>query len=170
MSRVRVTAEQAAAYAAKGLVCDRGNFRAKLVADPRWAAVPSADGPFVCVTVPVKTVSETNHRDAHWAQRSRRAAGQREAVALALLGVDDGTRAELAKGCTVRLTRVSVGRLDELNLGAAVKHVADAVAVWLLGGEPGEMDGDPRITWELRQLPAPKRGVCGVIVSITPRG
>lgn len=133
------------------------------------AAAKAGEGPYVCVTVPVKTISESNDR-GHWAQRARRAARQRAAVALALIGVDEATRKALAEGCTVKLTRVSPGRLDYLNLGSALKHIADAVAVWLFGGSPGENDDDPRVTWDLdRDQLKSEPGVYGVIVSIRPR-
>lgn len=64
----------------------------------------------------------------------------------------------LAPGCTVTLTRCSSGTLASDALPGALKHIRDAVAQWLLGGEIGRMDDDPRLTWVYKQMKI-KRGV-----------
>jgi hypothetical protein len=44
-------------------------------------------------------------------------------------------------------------------LWAVGPRVRDAVAVWLLGGKPGQMDDDPRIRWQPWQEPEGPAGV-----------
>jgi len=122
----------------------------------------------VVVTIPIKTKNPTNNRQ-HWRTVSKRIKAEHKAVWLSLITVPNATRIALAAGCTVKMTRVSSGHLDPIDgLGPALKGVKDAVSAWLLGGTPGSMDEDERITWELGQLRA-ERGCAGVILSIRMR-
>lgn len=137
---------------------------------PRRPTPPDIHGrePSVWVVVPVKTKNPTNNRE-HWRAVSRRAKQEHAAVYLALAEVDAETKAELAKGCVVQLTRISSGRLDANDgIQPALKAVKDAVAAFLLGGRPGERDEDERLTWRYEQAKGP-RGTAGVIVSIRVR-
>jgi hypothetical protein len=151
---MRVSKEQEAAW----LALERPK-----VARP---AVPAPLSPYVCVTIPLRTVNATNVREHHMA-RSRRVKREHEAVRLALIDVDAATRAALAQGCTVTMTRASAGTLDDDGLRAALKSVRDCVAVFLLGGRIGQHDSDPRIVWDYKQLRT-SRGACGVVLSIRP--
>lgn len=168
-----VAAQSRVAAATRRAECRKAKAINPTVKLTSGAAVPGRLEPepeaWVCVTIPVRTVNPQNGSHGHWSTASRRAKRQRETVALSLIGVDDATRTALARGCTIKLTRVSPGRLDRTNVWSALKHVADAVAAWLLGGEPGQHDDDPRLTWEepgqLRASP----GVFGVVLSIRPR-
>lgn len=144
----------------------RGDYGTATPVPSKRPAVPaSADR--VAVTIHTRTVNGTNER-VHWSVRSRRAAGERSAVNLAVYDVPLEVRSALAAGCVVKMTRVSVGTLDDDGLRSALKHVRDAVAMWLLGGGPGEMDSDPRITWEYAQRRG-KRGDPAVDIEILPR-
>ena len=132
---------------------------------PAGPPASGADG--ITVTVPVRTKNPTNTREQWWAV-ARRAKAEHAAV-FAALAPHAGARPALAAGCRVELTRVSCGRVDRFNLGATLKGVIDAVAMWLLGGTPGRHDEDPRIEWaEPKQLRS-GRNVFGVIVTIRPR-
>jgi hypothetical protein len=90
------------------------------------------------IIIPIKTVSLTNQRE-HWRVRHRRTRYEREAVSLLM-----------PKGvpipCTVRLTRISPGILDDDNLRGALKSVRDEIAKL-----SGVDDADPRIRWEYDQ-------------------
>lgn len=65
--------------------------------------------------------------------------------------------------CTVRLIRLSAGKLDSDNLQSALKGVRDGIADAL-----GVKDNDPRVEWEYGQEPI-KRGGYGVVVEVTER-
>lgn len=120
---------------------------------------------YICVTIPIKTVSRLN---AGGSMKSRisRPKREREATALALMGIEPGMFAELARGCIVRMSRLSASELDDDNLSGALKSVRDQVAIALLGGRVGQFDNDRRIKWVYDQIKAP-RGVYGVIVTAT---
>jgi hypothetical protein len=97
----------------------------------------------VVVTLPVKTVSESNAR-GHWAGKARRTKALREAAGLVVVGM---LRAEgMAPPCTVTLTRIAPRRLDDDNLRGALKAVRDGVADAL-----GVDDGDPSVSWDYAQ-------------------
>ena len=113
----------------------------------------------------MKTRNPTNNL-RHWRTLKREADEQKAATMLSLTGVTSATWLELAKGCHVKLTRISAGTLDEAeNLRIAMKHVKDIIAQFLFGGSIGQRDDDKRASWEFCQLKA-KRGVYGVIISI----
>jgi hypothetical protein len=153
----------------------KGNPRQTLPPDARWMAaaeaVEAVERPddSVLVVVPVRTVNPTNG-EGRGKHRERIGRGRREREAtLVLLRAHEPKRERLAAGCVVTLTRVSAGRLSPIDgLGPALKHVRDAVAMWLLGGRPGELDEDSRIGWDLQQRNLGP-GKAGVIVSIRGR-
>jgi hypothetical protein len=62
--------------------------------------------------------------------------------------------------CTVLLTRLSAGQLDDDNLRGALKGIRDGVADRL-----GVKDNDPRVTWNYAQAKAP-RGTYAVRIEI----
>ena len=130
----------------------------------------AADGPEregrICVTLHLRTVNTTNARE-HWSTRHRRTRAEHEAVAVALIGHPNALRERLAAGCVVTLTRVSAGTLDDDGLRAALKGVRDSVAVWMLGGRPGERDSDSRIMWRYEQRPG-KRNRPAVVIEMDP--
>jgi hypothetical protein len=117
----------------------------------------------VSVRVLVPTPNPTRGSQGNWRAGAALAKRQREAVALVLFGMTPP-----AAPWTVTLTRVSAGRLDDDNLRAALKHVRDACAAFLLGGTPGEMDDDSRLTWVYAQRPG-KRSFPAVDVEIVTR-
>jgi len=116
-----------------------------------------AISPHMSVTVPIRTVSESNSRE-HWAKRAKRAKAQRGAVVLTLRSVTLGEvrnrwiyEACMLRGLVVTLTRIAPRALDDDNLRGALKAVRDGVADWLGLAS----DRDPRITWQYSQ----ERGV-----------
>jgi len=102
----------------------------------------------VVVTLPVRTVSESNVR-GHWAKKAGRAKGQR---ALALLSLRGAHVDVLALPVRVLLTRIAPRVLDDDNLRAALKAIRDGVADAL-----GVDDRDPRVMWSYDQ----RRGAPG---------
>lgn len=96
------------------------------------------------LTVPVKTVSESNTR-GHWAVRARRVKGQRGAAkALTQAALPGGP---LPARLKIVLTRIAPGELDKGdNLNSSLKAVRDGVADAL-----GIDDGDVRLSWTYRQ-------------------
>lgn len=136
--------------------------------DPALAGPPvSSVAKPVTATVFVKTPNPTNGR-VHWRVMSQRAKEQHAAVWCRLFDVPMETRQSLAMGCTVTMTRISVGTVDSDNLHGCLKAVRDTVACWLLDGAIGAMDSDPRITWQYGQEKG-KRGVHAVRIEIEPR-
>ena len=89
------------------------------------------------VTIPIRTVSESNAR-GHWSKRAKRARSQRAVAAMVLRSNCAAPKAPLS----VRLTRVSPRGLDDDNLRGALKAVRDGVADWL-----GVDDRSPLVTW-----------------------
>ncbi len=92
------------------------------------------------VTIPLRTVSESNARD-HWAARAKRTRAARHVVGFT---VGAGVRAaSLEPPCRVWLTRIAPSSgLDDDNLRGALKACRDGVADAL-----GLRDNDPRIEW-----------------------
>lgn len=91
------------------------------------------------LTLPIRTVSETNQRE-YWAARHRRRKRQR-ADAYLIVGLMARVES-LRVPCVVTLTRIAPRGLDGDNLQGALKAIRDGVADGL-----GVDDGDPRITW-----------------------
>lgn len=110
----------------------------------------------ICVTIPIRTVSEAN-RHEHWRARQKRAKGQRDAAGLFVLSESQrvlrkhSTWLLMPHGATywpleVTLTRIAPRALDDDNLASSQKHVRDGVADAL-----GIDDRDPRVTWSYAQ-------------------
>ena len=110
------------------------------------------------VTLPIKTVNESNGQHGHWAAKSRRREKQREAVGRVLR-----TKRLPPLPVRVTLTRISAGQLDAHdNLRGALKSIADEVAE--LYGLP---DKDARFVWEYAQERCPPKQF-GVRIRIEP--
>lgn len=105
------------------------------------------------VTVPIRTVSESNAR-GHWASRARRACEQRAVVRFALLPSLIGIRlahvwphqTKASPHFDVLLTRIAPRDLDDDNLRGALKACRDGVADALLLD-----DRSPWLTWVYAQ-------------------
>lgn len=126
------------------------------------------------VTLPIRTVSESNQRE-HWAKKAARAKGQRATTALALRGPLTSLRDQLSIGdepksetrstghaggnkskvshdtsrhavTQVTLTRIAPRALDDDNLRGALKATRDGVADAL-----GIDDRDARVEWRYTQ-------------------
>lgn len=104
--------------------------------------------------VPIKTPNPTNGSHGHWRSSSTRVKKQREAAFYVC------PRHPLP--CTVTMTRLSPGLLDDDNLRPALKAIRDGIASRL-----GVADNDPRIRFEYDQRRC-KPGGFGVEVSISP--
>ena len=117
--------------------------------------------PTVSFVVPVKTVSESNHRE-HWRSRADRAKAQRSGALERALSAVGGL--ELSLPVVVRLTRYGVKTLDDDNLAGALKGVRDGIAEWL-----GVDDGDrSRVQYLVEQITSP-RELTGVEVEVFAR-
>lgn len=112
------------------------------------------------ITLPIRTVNESNGQHGHWSAKSKRRKTQREAVAWAFQN-----RPLPPLPVVVTLTRISAGSLDEHdNLRGSMKSIVDEIAK--LYALP---DKDPRFEWRYDQAKA-KRGQYGVRVCIQPKG
>lgn len=91
--------------------------------------------------LPIETASEANGRD--WRKRSARTKQARDVVSKAFgpVPLDDYRRwyHEERKPLRLTFTRLATRKLDEFNLGPALKATEDAVALMF-----GANDGDPR--------------------------
>lgn len=114
----------------------------------------------VCVPTPNPT---RGGRGWHWQKSAALAKKQRAAVEAVLFGL-----AAPPPPWVVTLTRASAGSLDDDNLRPALKHLRDALAQWLMGGTPGQMDGDGRVEWHYKQRPG-KRSAPAVDIEIRTR-
>lgn len=99
------------------------------------------------VTLPIRTVSETNQRENHFARHRRRKRQKKDAELL----VGIMARVEsISVPCTVTLTRIAPRALDAHdNLPSSLKATVDGIAAAL-----GVDDRDPRVRW----LYAQRRG------------
>jgi hypothetical protein len=110
------------------------------------------------VELPIKTGGGLNDR-VHWSARAKSSRTQRGTADMLL-------RQKLRPWgdmCTVTLTRISAGELDDDNLAGSLKSVRDGVtdALGL------KSDRDPRVHWRYAQQKC-KRGSFGVRVHIEP--
>ncbi len=106
----------------------------------------------IAFTIPLRTVSETNQREHHFA-RHRRRAGQRHDARAFTLRALSGIRWELPLEIT--LTRVGPTKgLDSDNLPSSCKGLRDGIADALMVD-----DGDARLTWVYAQRRAKAWGV-----------
>ena len=139
------------------------------------------------IVVPIKLESEANpRRHGHWAQKSARVRGQRQAVTAAF--IDAGAHVEVhalvtpkktrwvsrwkgTPACSVppfavvvTITRVAPRALDDDNLARSAKAVRDQVAELL-----GVDDRDPRVTWRYAQeRGAPNAYACSIAIEARP--
>jgi len=122
---------------------------------------------FVSCVVFVPTPNPCN---GGWTARQRMhySKEQRERTLQALRAYPDSLKGKFAAGCTITICRLSSKNVDKLNLAACLKHVIDAIAMWILGGTPGERDDDPKLEWIIEQGKA-KKGEQSVRVLIEPR-
>lgn len=97
------------------------------------------------VTLPLRTGLGLNARQ-HWAKRSKGAKAERESARLLM--------PQHPVPCTVLLTRVSPGTLDDDNLRGSLKAVRDGIAERL-----GVVDNSPLVRWEYAQQRARAWGV-----------
>ncbi len=141
----------------------RAGEAAKVKVDRTWLSRIPVEPCEVYIVVPVKTINGTNARE-HWTTRKRRTESEHAAVNLCLFA-HDLKREELAKGCTVTLTRISVGKMDGDNLQGAMKGIRDAIAAWMFGGKIGQNDSSPLVEWKYDQKTLGK-GKWGVIVAM----
>ena len=96
----------------------------------------------VCVTLPVRIVSEANSRD-HWRKASARKKLHRACAHSMLLRhplpATDGK-------VTITMTRIAPRTLDDDNLASGFKATRDGIADWL-----GIDDGSKRLRWVCEQ-------------------
>jgi hypothetical protein len=111
------------------------------------------------VTIPIKTVNESNGQHGHWIEKSRRRREQRKA-SFDLTRHTLKPAGKFIERVTVTMSRMSAGTLDDDNLRVALKSVRDGIADAL-----GMADNDPRITWAYGQERC-KRGEFGVRIRI----
>lgn len=130
-----------------------------------WPTCPLCGGPSLPIGEPalrtrfeVETRSEANARD-RWG-KIKRSEAAREATTEALaIALGEGQEIPSTGPWYVRLTRISRGKLDDDNLGRAMKAVQDTVAAAI-----GVDDGSDRIAWNRKQI---KDGsFLGVIIEI----
>jgi hypothetical protein len=112
----------------------------------------------ICVTIPIRTVSEANRRD-HWAVRAKRTKQARQTVGLVMAGsLSFHGRPDFP--LVVTLTRIAPRDLDSDNLAISQKGVRDGVADAL-----GIDDRDPLVAWRYDQRRG-KRGQYAVEITI----
>lgn len=113
----------------------------------------------ITITIPFRTVSESNMREHHMA-KARRVKWQRNVVGLAVRPRVKGMAHPLP--CSVLMTRVAPRPLDDDNLRGALKATRDQIAA-----ELGVDDRDPRVVWRYAQRRGGK-GVYAVEIVFTP--
>ena len=94
------------------------------------AEVSLTKGVLLVVNMPFRTVSEPNKRE-HWAKKHIGRGDLRPSVRMAMTAHANAKGLKVSTPCTVRLTRIAPGTLDDDNLRAALKAVRDGVADWL---------------------------------------
>jgi hypothetical protein len=120
----------------------------------------------VRLTIPLKTVNESNQRSlSHWprTKRTKRARGL-----VALLVPVQLRITGIRPPCVVTLTRISPGKTDDDGNISALKATRDGVADAL-----GVDDGDPRVEWKYEQRKGSRKdltlaGGYGVEIRIDP--
>lgn len=95
------------------------------------------------LTIPLRTVSESNRAGEHWAQKAKRHKEQKKVVSLCLLALP---HPDLP--CKIHLTRVGKKLLDDDNLPPSLKYVRDAIAEWIIPNLPiGKADDSTQLKW-----------------------
>lgn len=111
----------------------------------------------VTITIPLKTISETNARE-FWALKARRVKLHRTIAANYCRSLREHIP---ALPLLITFTRYGKRKLDSDNLAASFKACRDGVADAL-----GIDDGDERLTWEYQQA---KAGEYSIKIQIEPR-
>ena len=106
----------------------------------------------VCVTLPLRIISEANQR-GHWSKSASRKALHRNTARCIL---QSHARPHKDGPITITLTRIAPRVLDDDNLASGFKAVRDGVADWL-----GIDDGSKRLTWVYAQ----RKGLAGQYVA-----
>ena len=109
----------------------------------------------------VPLVSETNVRE-HWSTRAKRAARQRELVALTFfqaLGARWHLEADPAKPKRVHLTMYRGKPLDQDNLVSSAKHVVDGLVDARLISGDAPKDGHVFTYEQVPGIPTAKQGI-----------
>ena len=84
----------------------------------------------------------------HWRVAHKRHKIQKNHILLYLRA----NRVSISLPCTILLTRVSAGKLDDDNLPPAFKWIRDAIADYITPGlRPGRADDNAKITWRYSQ-------------------
>lgn len=98
--------------------------------------------------LPIKTASEGNSRENHFA-KWRRHEDQKDRIKKHFLS----EKPKIKLPCTCVLTRIAPRMLDEHdNLPMAFKFITDQLAALIIGNDvPGRADSDKRIKWEFKQ-------------------
>lgn len=144
---IAVSKEQLAEWAAKGLIDAPRPAAAKTQPTERPAAAVRPVRRTIRLDIPVQTVSESNIGKSLKAKLARKTA-VKSAIRGAFAGLTCSMRP--AHPWRVTLIRRGLKRLDDGNLGTALKSVQDMVAEWL-----GVDDGDRlRVRWKYKQAPA----------------
>jgi hypothetical protein len=114
----------------------------------------------ITAKIPVKLVNALNQRE-HWAVKAKRAKEQRSSAGWSMFRACKIIARNIEDPVTITITRRGGRRMDDDGLTASAKHVRDGIADWL-----GIDDGDPRLTWVVKQDTAP-RGQHWVDVEVT---
>ena len=117
------------------------------------AAIRNIQRSAIELTLPIRTVNDSNGKHGHWATKAKRRKAQRAVVALAF-----GTKLTRFRDvpCRVTLTRIQAGNrpMDFDGLVCSQKALRDALAELL-----GRDDADRSIRWEYAQERGKAHGV-----------
>lgn len=124
----------------------------------------------VILTLPIKTVSESNCSE-HWAIKRKRHKQQQFFVRMLL----NSSKPEITLPCKITLTRISSRLLDDDNLVSSLKYIRDEIAAYihpekiikckknkLIYENKGHADNDKNITWSYSQ----EKGLMSVRIEI----
>ncbi len=110
----------------------------------------------VCITLPLRTVSEANSTE-HWTKKHRRHKRQQLAISLAL----NPLKCQIKLPCHIKLTRFAPRKLDKHdNLPISMKYILDACCAIITGNFiAGRADDDDRISVSYDQETCSEYGV-----------
>ena len=100
----------------------------------------------ICVTLPVRLVSEANLHD-HWAVKAGRVKAQRKAARMVVANALRTFDQDGGRPVRITITRVSPRELDGDNMQSAAKAVRDGIADAL----GYRNDSHPHLTWVYAQ-------------------
>ncbi len=100
------------------------------------------------ITIPIKTVSESNRGSEHWTTKHKRHKKQKKGIGFVLNPLKPP---ELP--FTIKLIRIAPRKLDEGdNLPSSFKWIRDAIADWITPNlQAGRADDNELIKWEYGQ-------------------